>query len=157
MIYNSTIIDNPPDPVPGTELGRSNVSMEKYYKPKRKIHMIKHKDFTFMMISAFLCAALFGVKVTGTAVHTLIGLLLGILSTVHLFAKWKKYRFMPVNIRRIDQILILSYLFILISGIISHLTAGMLLFKIIHKLSSLVFCIGLIGHVIQHKKYLIKA
>lgn len=119
--------------------------------------MIKHKDFAFMMISALLCAALFGVKITGTAFHTLIGLLLGILSTIHLFAKWKKYRFMPVNIRRIDQILILSFLFILISGIISHLTAGLLLFNIIHKLSSLVFCIGLIGHVVQHKKYLIKA
>lgn len=118
--------------------------------------MIKHKEFTFMMISAILCAALFGVKVTGTAVHVLIGLLLGILSTVHLFVKWKKYRFMPANLKRIDQILILSFLIILISGIVSHLTAGMLIIKIIHKLSSLIFCLGLIGHVVQHKQYLVK-
>lgn len=120
------------------------------------MRMIKHKEFTFMIISVILCAALFGVKVTGSAVHTLIGFLLVVISAVHLYAKWKKYRYMPSNLRIVDQILILSFVILLISGIASHMSAGLLIFKIIHKLSALVFCIGLIWHTVQHKQFLVK-
>ena len=120
------------------------------------MRMIKHKEFTFMIISVILCAALFGVKVTGSAVHTLIGFLLVVISSVHLYAKWKKYRYMPSNLRIVDQILILSFVILLVSGIASHMSAGLLIFKIIHKLSALVFCIGLIWHTVQHKQFLVK-
>ena len=114
--------------------------------------MSKCKVKPLMGVTIAFLLLLFCVKVTGEVIHALLGLAFTGIMIYHMSKQGKKLPYVPKKYRIVDIVLIISLGIICISGVLLHPLNGVLLIKIVHKLASVVLCIALIWHVIQHKK-----
>ncbi len=113
--------------------------------------MKKKKDTVFLLITLVLCVVLFLVKMTGLAVHMVAGCMLLIVVVKHVCKNMLKMQYMPKKIKVVDMALLISILTLFVTGMLAHMWSGMIVIKVIHGLSGIVFCVGVIVHTVQHK------
>lgn len=114
--------------------------------------MHKKKEKLLMIITIVLCVLLFAKELTGDLLHGILGLLLLIVILIHVCRQMKKMKYKKASIRKVDIMLMASLAVLVLTGILLHPLQGMLLLKILHKLSAVLFVIGMIVHVLQHRK-----
>lgn len=112
----------------------------------------KYSKLLLSVITLLLCVLLFLQRLTGGIWHAVLGILLIIVATVHLCRQNAKLKHRPRAIQIIDWILIALLAILLLTGILLHPLHGVLALKIIHKLSAVLFVLGIIAHMVQHKK-----
>lgn len=113
-----------------------------------------------MVITLVLCVLLFLERLTGEIAHVVLGMILVVITVAHLCRQMKKMKHQKLPIRVVDQILIAATLVMVFSGIMMHPLHGVMLhplhgvmlLKILHKLSAVVFVVGIIIHMVQHKE-----
>lgn len=105
-----------------------------------------------MVITLVLCVLLFLERLTGEIAHVVLGMILVVITVAHLCRQMKKMKHQKLPIRVVDQILIAATLVMVFSGIMLHPLHGVMLLKILHKLSAVVFVVGIIIHMVQHKE-----
>ena len=101
-------------------------------------------------ISIIICAVLFCVKLTGEAIHSILGLLFIIGLFVHFATKWNHMIKMPAKIKVIDSMAMVSLVMILLTGVLIHPTYKALYVIAAHGIFSILFVVFCIIHVIQH-------
>lgn len=104
------------------------------------------------IITLALCILLFLQRLTGGIWHAVLGTALIIAATVHLCKQNVKLKHRPRSVQVIDWALIAILAILFLTGILLHPLHEMLILKIIHKLSAVLFVLGVIAHIIQHKK-----
>lgn len=114
--------------------------------------MSKNKERIFLVLTLILCALLFAERLTGEICHAVIGVLLVVVVGGHMCAQMAKMQYQKKSVRLMDQILIAALLILFVTGILMHPLQGILVLKILHKLSAVVFVLGIIGHIIQHRR-----
>lgn len=112
----------------------------------------KYSKIFLAVIIFALCILLFLQRVTGEIWHTILGILLIIAASVHLCRQNAKMKYKKHSIRLIDWALIAFLAILLLTGILLHPLHEMVILKIIHKLSAAFLVIGIIIHMVQHKK-----
>lgn len=104
------------------------------------------------IITLVLCILLFLQRLTGGVWHAVFGILLIVIAAVHLYRQNPKLKYRARSIQIIDRILIALLAILLITGILLHPLHQVLVLKILHKLSAVLFVFGVIVHIIQHKR-----
>lgn len=112
----------------------------------------KRKEKLFWVITLVLCVLLFIKRVTGEVLHSVLGLVLLIMVVVHVYRQIAKLNHRKVSIRCVDWILMVALAVVIVTGVLLHPLQGMLVLKILHKLSAVIFVIGVIAHMVQHKE-----
>lgn len=64
----------------------------------------------------------------------------------------KNQRKKRMSVRVVDRLLLVVLMIVFVSGILLHPFSEMLAVKMIHKLSSVLLVIGVIVHMVQHKR-----
>lgn len=110
------------------------------------------KNKTNLMLAATLvtCLFLFCVKWTGGIPHLIVGLLLLIAVAKHTLKRLARMKHRDKKSQAVDWILMVDSLVILITGFLMHPLSSMIVIKILHGLSSIIFVILVIVHVVQH-------
>lgn len=114
--------------------------------------MNKKKEMSFVAITTLLCLALFLQRMTGEIWHVILGVLFIIVIIVHICRQIGRLKHMNSSIRLVDWMLLADLAVVFLSGILLHPLQGVFAIKILHKLSSVLLVIGMIVHVVQHKK-----
>ncbi|MGN0141972.1 MAG: hypothetical protein ACI4AD_07060 [Roseburia sp.] len=114
--------------------------------------MSRIRRIVFLMVTLVLCVILFCVKLTGGVWHAVAGVLLIVVTVAHLCVHGKKLRGRKGLVYTADIVLLVSFVLLAVTGFLMHPLGGILAVAIVHKLSAVVFCIGLIGHVMQHRR-----
>lgn len=104
------------------------------------------------VITLVLCILLFLQRLTGGIWHAVLGISLIIIATVHLCRQNAKLKYRARSIQIIDWALTALLAILLLTGILLHPLHEVLALKIIHKLSAVLFVLGLIAHMVQHKR-----
>lgn len=104
------------------------------------------------VITLGLCVLLFLQRLTGDIVHSVLGIILVIAATVHLCRQNVKMKYRSRSIQIIDWILIALLAILFISGMLLHPMHEVLALKIVHKISAVLFVLGIIAHMVQHKR-----
>lgn len=112
----------------------------------------KYSKLFLSVITLILCVLLFLQRLTGGIWHAVLGIILIIISIVHLCRQNAKLKHRTRAIQIIDWALIALLAILFITGMLLHPMHGVLALKIIHKLSAVLFVLGIIAHMIQHKK-----
>lgn len=112
---------------------------------------MKKKDMFFLIITLVLCVFLFSVKLTGLAAHMVAGCMLLIVVVKHICKNLLRVQYMPNKMKVVDIVLLISIVLLFVSGMLAHMWSSIIAIKIIHGLSGIVFCVGVIIHAIQHK------
>lgn len=112
--------------------------------------MNKWKNKLFFIVSVILCILLFAVRLTGAKWHVALGVILTCMMVKHTCSRWAKVRKQKQALQVVDQILLISLLVMFVSGMLIHPLHGMIIVKLLHKLSSVVFVLAMVGHVLQH-------
>lgn len=112
----------------------------------------KYSKTLLFSITLVLCVLLFLQRLTGEVWHAIFGILLIVVSAVHLFRQNAKLKHRTRAIQIIDRMLMALLAILLLTGILLHPLHGALALKIIHKLSAVLFVLGIIAHMVQHKK-----
>lgn len=110
------------------------------------------KDKLFLIIIFLLCLLLFCKRLTGEACHAILGLLLVSMAVVHVCIHIRKLKYKKLSVRMMDSLLFIALAVVLVSGILLHPLQGAFFILILHKISSVVLVLGMIVHVLQHKK-----
>lgn len=110
----------------------------------------KKKDILFLITTVLLCLLLFGVKLTGTGIHTIFGFLLIIITLFHVYKNRHRIKYMAKNIKWIDGILIGSVVVMFVSGMVMHF-GEMKALTGVHALAGVAFCVCVLIHVAQHR------
>lgn len=113
--------------------------------------MSRTREKVFMAVAVVLCVLLFAVRLTGPIWHAVIGVLLTVTVVGHLCKQMAKMKYRNPAIRVVDQILLAATIVMFVTGLLSHPMQGMLVIKLLHKLSAIVFILGTIAHVVQHR------
>ena len=103
-----------------------------------------------MAVTLLLCAVLFFERLTGEAVHSVLGVLLAVIAAVHIGKYPRKMRYRNMPVRVVDQVLMAALAVLLVTGVLLHPLHGMLFMKLLHKSSAVLFVIGVILHMVQH-------
>lgn len=104
--------------------------------------MQKHIYFGVTFI---ICILLFCVKLTGNAVHVVLGSILLLTAAIHIYNNRKKFNLLSKKKEVINFLLLLFTACMVISGIGFHFFHNMLVLKILHKLfGTLFFCMMLL-------------
>ena len=102
-----------------------------------------------MSISLILCLLLFGKRLTGEICHAILGMVLSGMTAVHVCRHIGKLKYKKGSVRITDLVMLIALAFVFLSGM---LLQGTLAVLILHKMSSVIFVIGMIVHVVQHSK-----
>lgn len=113
--------------------------------------MSKNKERIFLALTLVICVLLFAERLTGEICHAILGVLLIVVVGGHICTQMVKMRYQKTSVRVVDQVLIAALLILFATGILMHPLQGILILKILHKLSAVVFVLAIIGHVIQHR------
>lgn len=113
--------------------------------------MKKTGEKLFMAVALILCVLLFLEHLTGPIWHVVFGILLIIMTVGHLCRQMVKLRYQKPSVRLVDQVLLVSLTVLFVTGMLLHPLQGVLVVKILHKLAAIVFVLGIIGHVVQHR------
>lgn len=112
----------------------------------------KYSKLFLAIITLVLCVLLFLQRLTGGIWHAVLGILLIIVAAVHLCKQNAKLKHRARSIQVIDWALIALLAVLLVTGILLHPLNGVLALKIIHKLSAVLFVLGVIAHMVQHRR-----
>lgn len=112
----------------------------------------KYSKIFLGIITLALCILLFLQRITGGIWHTVFGILLIIAAVIHLCRQNAKLKHRARSIQIIDWALIALLAILFLSGLLLHPLNGIPALKIIHKLSAVLFVLGVTAHVIQHRK-----
>lgn len=77
---------------------------------------------------------------------------MAIIIVVHLRKQSRKMKYKTFSIRCVDYVLMVSFAVAFLTGVLLHPLHGVLLIKILHKLSAFFLVLGMIWHLIQHGK-----
>lgn len=114
--------------------------------------MIRKKRKMVLSGAVFsLCALLLCVKLTGGALHVLLGTALVVVAGVHMIKNRKRMKGASDSQIFVDRGLTAALVIMILTGLLLHPLGNMLFIKMAHKLSSVVFVLGCIIHMIQHK------
>lgn len=114
--------------------------------------MKKTKENLFVAATLLLCVLLFLEHFTGEIWHVVFGVLLVVLMAGHLCRQMVKLRYQKRSVRVADEVLLGALVVLLVTGMLLHPLQGMLGIKLVHKLAAIVFVLGTIGHIVQHRK-----
>ena len=92
-----------------------------------------------MSISLILCLLLFCKRLTGEICHVILGMVLSGMTAVHVCRHIGKLKYKKGSVRITDLVMLL------------HPLQGTSVVLILHKMSSVIFVIGMIVHVVQHR------
>lgn len=90
------------------------------------------------------------VRLTGESIHILCGIGLVVVTLVHIMSNKNRMIYVPKKIRVVDWIIIIGLAITFITGMLLHPLHNVVFVKVIHKLSSVIFIVGCIVHIIQH-------
>lgn len=113
--------------------------------------MRRTKEIMMLVVTLVLCGLLFAERLTGDIWHAVIGVLLIVALTVHICRQSAKIKYQKNGARIVDQVLIGAMIVLFATGMLLHPLQNVLILKILHKLSAVVFVLGIIGHVLQHR------
>lgn len=116
--------------------------------------MDKKKEIIFGIVTVILCALLFAERLTGDVTHAVLGLALLVLMAVHMCRQQKKLKYKKQQIQWLDWALAADLAVLFVTGMLLHPMHGALALKIIHKLAAVLFVLGIIGHILQHRRKL---
>lgn len=114
--------------------------------------MNKTKNKLLLLVTLILCILLFARRLTDGILHDILGLALLIILVVHLCMTMKKMKYRARSLQIVDALLLGTMTVLMVSGILLHPLHDVLIVLILHKLSAVLFVLGLIAHVVQHKK-----
>lgn len=114
--------------------------------------MKKTRENLFVAATLLLCVLLFLEHFTGEIWHVVLGVLLVVLMAGHLCRQMVKLRYQKRSVRVADEVLLGALVVLLVTGMLLHPLQGMLGIKLVHKLAAIVFVLGTIGHIVQHRK-----
>lgn len=112
----------------------------------------KYSKLFLTIILLALCVLLFLERLTGGIWHAVFGILLTIVATVHLCRQNAKLKYRTRSIQVIDWALIALLAILFLTGFLLHPLHDVLALKILHKLSAVLFVLGVIAHILQHRK-----
>lgn len=112
----------------------------------------KYSKIFLSIVTLLLCILLFLQRLTGGIWHAVLGILLIIIAAVHLCRQNAKLKYRTRSIQIIDWALIALLAILLVTGFLLHPLHEIPALKIIHKLSAVLFVLGVIAHLVQHKK-----
>lgn len=112
--------------------------------------MKKTKNKIFFAVSLLLCALLFAIRVTGAKWHVIFGVVLTCMMAKHTCTRMARMKKQKKAIWIVDQVLLGALVVMFISGMLIHPLHGMFAVKMLHKLSSVMFVLAMLGHVAQH-------
>lgn len=104
-----------------------------------------------MIAALILCILLFAERLTGGIWHALLGLALLVLSGGHIWVHRKKMKYREMMIKVIDWFEIIMLILLIVTGILLHPLQGVMFVKIVHKLAAVLFLIGMLWHMWQHR------
>lgn len=104
-----------------------------------------------MSISLILCLLLFGKRLTGEVCHAILGMVLSGMVAVHVCRHIGKLKHKKGSVRITDLVMLVAMAVVFFSGMLLHPLQGSLVILIIHKMASVIFVIGMIVHVVQHR------
>lgn len=110
--------------------------------------MNKKNEMIFGIVTVILCMLLFAERLTGDIIHAILGLLLIILMVVHMCRQQKKLKYKKQQIQWLDWALAILF----VTGMMLHPMRAVLALKIVHKLAAVLFVLGIIGHIVQHRR-----
>ena len=114
--------------------------------------MKKTRENLFVAATLLLCVLLFLEHFTGEIWQVVFGVLLVVLMAGHLCRQMVKLRYQKRSVRVADEVLLGALVVLLVTGMLLHPLQGMLGIKLVHKLAAIVFVLGTIGHIVQHRK-----
>lgn len=114
--------------------------------------MNSKKASLFMIITLVLCVLLFLQCLTGEICHAVLGVLLIIIMVVHMCRQIVKMKYNKNSIRVVDWVLMVSLAVLFLTGILLHPLQGISALKILHELAAVFFLLGIIVHMVQHRK-----
>lgn len=112
----------------------------------------KYSKLFLAIITLVLCVLLFLQRLTGGIWHAVLGILLIIVAAIHLCKQNAKLKKRSKAIQVIDWALIALLVILFVSGMLLHPLHELLVLKIIHKVSAVLFVLGVIAHIVQHVK-----
>lgn len=114
--------------------------------------MNKKNEMIFGIVTVILCVLLFAERLTGDIIHAILGLLLIILMVVHMCRQQKKLKYKKQQIQWLDWTLVADLAILFVTGMMLHPMRTVLALKIVHKLAAVLFVLGIIGHIVQHRR-----
>lgn len=112
--------------------------------------MGKTKNKLFLAVSLILCVLLFAIRVTGATWHVVCGVILTCMMVKHTCTRMARMKKQKMAIQIVDQVLLAALVTMFVSGMLIHPLHGMLVVKMVHKLSAVVFVLAILGHAAQH-------
>lgn len=113
--------------------------------------MKRTKEIIFLVITLILCGVLFAERLTGQIWHAVIGVLLIVVIGGHICKQYARMKYQKKSIRIVDGMLMGALVVLFVTGMLLHPMQGVLALEILHKLSAVVFVLGIIAHIVQHK------
>lgn len=104
----------------------------------------------FLAVSLVLCVLLCAIRLTGAKWHVAFGCLLTCMMVRHTCTRMARMKKQKMAIRVVDQVLLVALTTMFVSGMLIHPLQGMLVVKMLHKLSAVVFILAMLGHAAQH-------
>ena len=114
--------------------------------------MNKKNEMMFGIVTVILCVLLFAERLTGNILHAILGIILIILMVVHMCRQQKKLKYKKQQIQWLDWALTADLAVLFVTGMLLHPMHGVLALKIIHKLAAVFLVLGIIGHIVQHRR-----
>ena len=115
--------------------------------------MSKKKQMILLLAAMILLGLiLFAERVTGPVIHLVCGALLVICAVKHTVVRMVRMKSTAPAVRLVDMVLLTALVAVVISGMLLHPLSDVLWIGILHKLSGVIFFLGMIAHVIQHYK-----
>lgn len=110
------------------------------------------KNKLFFIVTLILCILLFAIRLTGPIWHVVLGLILMCIMVKHICKRLVCVKNQSPKVRFVDYVLLGTLAVMFVTGMLMHPLQGMFWIKLLHKLSAVIFVIGLFGHVAQHSK-----
>ena len=110
------------------------------------------KKELFTVLTMALCLLLFLQRLTGEICHAILGLFLIGIMAVHLYRQHEKLMYQKVPVQLVDWMILADLAVVLLSGILLHPLREAVVFQIIHKVSSVILVIGVLVHILQHRR-----
>lgn len=112
----------------------------------------KLKNSILSVLIFLLCVLLGCIKITGERVHVMLGIVLILVTIIHIRKNKERMKYVPLFIKRVNQILVCTIVMMFVSGFLLQIQIDFLIIQVLHKLCAMVFILGCMIHIAQHKK-----
>lgn len=113
--------------------------------------MDKRNKKLFWVVTLVLCVLLFLERMTGEMIHAVLGVILIVICAIHMNKRFAIRKHRKAAIQAVDWVLAVSLAVLFVTGLLIHPLHGILFIKILHKLSAVLFVLGIIVHLVQHR------